>query len=201
MNLLERFKKAERAARKPMLALLIAAIASTGFVSAGAEAATSLRTRAEAAYFAGRTDVHLYRLGSAVTPEEARTGILYPSRYVPVKELFGGEVDDIRWNPAAKTVSVMQGGRSAVLNFSGRAIVPGEDQVVLPATWTRMEGGRAMIDIYTLAYVLDRYGEAFDDAEREAWNRKLSFLGIASIETVPDVHGSGSSIYVTFADS
>lgn len=57
-----------------------------------------------------------------------------------------------------------------------------------------------MIDIYTLAYVLDRYGDAFDDAEREAWNRKLGFLGIASIETIPDVRGSGSSIYVTFAD-
>lgn len=200
MNLLERVKKVEQTARKPMLALLIAAIALAGFASAEASAAASLRTRAENAYFAGRTDVHLYRLGSDITPEQARTGVVYPNRYVPVKELFGGQVDAIRWNPAAKTVSVVQGGHSAVLNFSGRAIPPGDGQVVLPATWTKMDGGRAMIDIYTLAYVLDRYGDAFDDAEREAWNRKLGFLGIASIETIPDVRGSGSSIYVTFAD-
>ncbi|OWA34198.1 hypothetical protein B9G55_17910 [Saccharibacillus sp. O16] len=185
---------------RPLLSLLIAVGVWVTLVSPGVQAAASLPARAEAAYFTGRTDIKLHRQGEAVAPQETRQGLSYSGRFIPIKELFSGQVDAVRWDAAAKTVSIVNQGQIAVLPLPGSKAPARPVEIVLPAAWVKMENGRALIDIYTLAYVLDRYGDAFDDAEREAWSKKLRFLGIAYIETIPEVRGTGSSIYVTFAD-
>lgn len=160
----------------------------------------SLRTRAKIVYFTDVDKIELYRLGSDFTSEEAQKATSYDTHYIPVKDLFGGQVEAIRWNAAAKTVSISNKGKTAILNFSGKKIAAKEGEIVLPATWSKMENGKALIDIYTLTYVLDRYGDVFDDAERVAWGKKLDFLGIQYAETLPVIRSSDVQIYVTFED-
>lgn len=186
--------------KKSFLAAVASAILLTVLPHGSAHAESSLRTRAEIAYFTDIDGIWLHRLGSDFTPEEAQTGTFYDSRYIPVKDLFGGQVEAIRWNSAAKTVSIANEGRTAILNFSGKKIAAKENEIVLPATWSKMENGKALIDLYTLTYVLDRYGDAFDDAERAAWGKKLDFLGIQYAETLPVIRSSDVQIYVTFKD-
>jgi len=186
--------------KKSFLAAIASALLLSILPYPNAHAEPSLRTRAEIAYFTDIDGIWLHRLGSDFTPEEAQTGTFYDSRYIPVKDLLGGQVDAIRWNAADKTVSIMNEGRTAILNFSGKKIAAKENEIVLPATWSKMENGKALIDLYTLTYVLDRYGDAFDDAERAAWGEKLDFLGIQYAETLPVIRSSDVLIYVTFED-
>lgn len=186
--------------KKPFLVAAASAIWLTVLPYDSANAQASLRTRAEIAYFTDADKIELHRLGSDFTPEEVQKATSYDSRYIPVKDLFGGQVEAIRWNATAKTVSIVNEGKTAILNFSGKKIAAKKGEIVLPATWSKMENGKALIDIYTLTYVLDRYGDAFDDAERAAWGEKLDFLGIRYAETLPVIRSSDVQIYVTFED-
>ncbi|MEJ8306398.1 hypothetical protein [Saccharibacillus sacchari] len=186
--------------KKPFLVAAALALLLTGLPYDRAHAEASLRTRAEIAYFTDVDSIKLHRLGSDFTPEEAQKATSYDSRYIPVKDLFGGQVEAIRWNAAAKTVSIVNKGKTAILNFSGKKIAAKQGEIVLPATWSKMENSKALIDIYTLTYVLDRYGDAFDDAERTAWSEKLDFLGIQYAETLPVIRSSDVQIYVTFEE-
>ncbi|MDO3408335.1 hypothetical protein QWJ34_00990 [Saccharibacillus sp. CPCC 101409] len=183
---------------KILLAGALLTPALTAFDTSGAQAADSLRTRAEKSQFSGTEKVLLHRLGGDFTPEQAKSGQTYEGRFVPVKDIFAGQVDAIRWDATAKTVSVANGGRSAVLNFSGEKIRAKEGEVVLPSTWAKMQNGKALIDIYTLTYVLDRYGDAYDDPERETWNKKLDFLGIQYAESLAGIRSSTTQVYITF---
>lgn len=186
--------------KKSFLAAIASALVLSILPYSNAHAESSLRTRAEIAYFTGTDGIWLHRVGSDFTPDEVQKATFYDSRYVPVKDLFGGQVEAIRWNAAAKTVSIANKGKTAILNFSGKKITAKKGEVVLPATWSKMENGKALIDIYTLTYVLDRYGDVFDDAERVAWGEKLDFLGIEYAETLPVIRSSDVLVYVTFED-
>lgn len=186
--------------KKSFLAAAASAILLTAAPYGSAHAEPSLRTRAEIAYFTDIDGIKLYRLGSDFTPEEARKATSYDNRYIPVKDLFGGQVEAVRWNATARTVSIVNEGKTAVLNFSGKKLAAKKGEIVLPATWSKMENGKALIDIYTLTYVLDRYGDAFDDAERAAWGEKLDFLSIRYAETLPAIRSSDVMIYVTFQE-
>lgn len=173
-------------------AVLAAAI---GLVAASpVHAADSLRTRAEHAYDPVRTKVEVTML-----PSEKND--LYTDTYIPVRDIFASHADSVVWNNKMKTVLITKNGKSAILNFSGKRISADRNEIVLPSTWTKIDNGKTTINAYVFCYLFERYSEAYADAERDAWQNKLNFLGIEQTEGIPGVRDGIMHVYVTFNET
>ncbi|OWA37712.1 hypothetical protein B9G55_06600 [Saccharibacillus sp. O16] len=163
----------------------------------------SLRTRADQIVTMGEKTVVLHISGKQTPDNVSVEGITYPSKFVPVKDLFRYTSSTVQWDNSRKVATVANQGKKLLLNYSNKPLTPGEGEVVAPRTWITMQNGQAMIDVYVLTYILHRYGNVnvdgkrYEDKEREEWNKKLNFLGILYAEWLPEVKAERMHIYVS----
>ena len=124
----------------------------------------------------------------------------YKSRYIPIKDLFGGYVDSVSWDAKKKVALVGNQGKVFVLNVSGKEITPLSNQIVAPTEWTRISKGSVEIKASVIAYVFDRYGNTYKDKEREAWREKLDFLDIKETDGLPGIRDGYLHVSLTYND-
>ncbi|WP_211222649.1 hypothetical protein [Paenibacillus daejeonensis] len=60
----------------------------------------------------------------------------------------------------------------------------------------RFHHGRTEIKATVFVYLFDKYGEHYEDAEREEWGARLNFLGVKATSGNPDI----SSIFHAFVE-
>lgn len=106
--------------------------------------------------------------------------------FLPLRELFESDMEEIAWDNQRKVAIVRQGKKELVLNFSEQEWQAAENQIVLPKEWIRFEDGITKISAPFLAYVFDRYAGSDQTRHKEAdeWREKLSFLGIQYINGI-----------------
>lgn len=124
----------------------------------------------------------------------------YKSQYIPLKDLFSGYVDSVSWDAKKKVALVENQGKVFVLNVSGKEIIPLSNQIVAPTEWTRISKGSVEVKASVIAYVFDRYGDSYNDKEREAWEEKLNFLDIKETDGLPGIRDGYFHISLTYND-
>ncbi|MDO3413304.1 stalk domain-containing protein [Saccharibacillus sp. CPCC 101409] len=163
-----------------------------------AYAAESLRTRAnnlvEASYY---TNVNLNVIGEDSSSGNTNNVQKFKSKFVPLRSVFGKTGDSVKWNNKTKVASIENSGKKFILNFSNIQLTAKEGEVVAPRTWVQMKDGQALIDIYVLTYILDRYGDSYKDSERDQWQESLNFLNIKYMEYIPGVRSHDMNIFIT----
>ncbi|WP_172254574.1 stalk domain-containing protein [Saccharibacillus deserti] len=169
-------------------------------VTSSAFAADSLRTRADQAVGQGYDKVVLHVVGGDIPANTSVKGTKYNSKFVPLRDVFGASADAIKWDNKRKIATVENDGKKLVLNFSDEDLYAKEGEVIVPRTWITMQNGNTMIDVYVIAYILNRYGDSFKDTEREQWNKRLDFLGIEYAESLQGIRNDRMNIYVTLPD-
>ena len=126
----------------------------------------------------------------------------YQSEYVPIRDVFGGRVERIRWNGKTKTAEIVNGGKTLVFNFSDEEPESTDTKIVLPKEWIRLSDGRTEIHAALLSYLFDREMSMQPDVdeEREAWRERLGFLGIKSTSALPGVRDDYLYVYLSFEE-
>lgn len=175
---------------------LAASLLPGAWTAAAAPEGETLPERARNAYDAMRPHTYL-RINQGETVEEFK----YKSEYVPIRDLFAGRVDKIKWNGKTKTAEVVHGGKTLVFNFSDSELEGTDTKIVLPKEWIRLSDGKAEIHAAVLAYLFDREASyAIEDEERDEWRERLSFLGIKETSALPGVRDDYLYIYLTFGE-
>lgn len=181
---------------KKIIGIIICLVLFTVSISNSAQAADSLRTRAINVYNPAltKTTLSVGEIGNKQTNIERK----YNSQYIPAKDAFAPYVDSLVWNKSTKVVSVKNGGKEMILNFSGKKIIGKTNQVVLPSNWTKLVNGQATINGSILAYLFDEYGSSYNDMERDQWQEKLSFLNIDHTDGIPGVRDGYMHVYLAY---
>ncbi|UOK63343.1 hypothetical protein MT997_00350 [Paenibacillus sp. OVF10] len=73
-----------------------------------------------------------------------------------------------------KITTIKNEGQELILNFSGKEITAGKNQVVLPQEWVQLKNGVSSIDAFVLVYIFE-YAADDSDQERLDWEEKLNF--------------------------
>lgn len=119
-----------------------------------------------------------------ITKNHKLTTTDYNSVYVPVKDVFKQSGATIQWDGKNKVTTIKNQGKELILNFSGKDIEVGKNQVSLPQDWVQLKNGVSSIDAFVLAYIFE---VAADDSDQERinWEEKLKFLDIKGTTGLP----------------
>ncbi|ANF95792.1 stalk domain-containing protein [Paenibacillus bovis] len=139
----------------------------------------------------------LTRSSLLITGPSAKEKV-YSTIYIPVKDIFKGYADQITWDSKRKIAIVKKGDSEMILNFSDQSISSSDHQIVLPESWVKMQNGAASINALVLSYVFDRYGESYNDLQREQWKEKLYFLDIQYVDPFPGGKDGIMHVNVTY---
>lgn len=101
----------------------------------------------------------------------------YNSTYIPVKDVFKVSGATFKWDGNKKITTVKNQGQELILNFSGKEVTAGKNQVVLPKDWVQLKNGVSNIDAFVLSYIFELSTDD-SDQERVDWKEKLNFLDI-----------------------
>ncbi|MDU4697848.1 MULTISPECIES: hypothetical protein [Paenibacillus] len=132
-----------------------------------------------------------------VTQDDELKEYFYDTTYIPIRDLFQGYTISLDKNQ--KVATVKNQDSELVLNFSGQEIKPSANQVVLSSDTVRLSKGIAEISAFAITYIFDKYGDAIEDPERDAWKEKLSFLNIET-EGISGVRDGYMHVYVVYLD-
>lgn len=166
---------------KRFLTLLLMLTLVVGVASVTSAEELSFKERAENTY-----SNLLKRVVLDVSKNDTLTTTKYNSIYVPVKDLFKSTGATITWDSKNKITSVQKQGTELILNFSGKEITAGKNQVVLPQEWVQLEKGVSGIHACVLAYIYES-GADDTDQERLEWQEKLNFLNIEQTSGIAGV--------------
>ncbi|WKL04296.1 hypothetical protein Q0F98_14905 [Paenibacillus amylolyticus] len=97
-----------------------------------------------------------------------------------------------------KITTIKNQDQELILNFSGKKITAGNNQVVFPQEWVKLNKGVSSIDAFVLAYIFE---VAADDSDQERldWEEKLSFLDIKETTGLPGLD-KYMHVFVEFND-
>jgi hypothetical protein len=153
----------------------------------------TLIQRADAAYNPDKTYTFLY-----IKQEENVKEYKYKAKYIPIRDLFVSHVESVKWDNKSKVAEIKNDGSTLIFNLSNKKMVSSDSKIVLPKEWIRISQGRVEINSSIVAYLFDKYSESYKDVERDAWEKKLSFLGIKETEAIPGAQDKYLYVYVTY---
>ena len=119
-----------------------------------------------------------------ITKSDKLTTTTYNAVYIPVKDIFKASGATIKWDKKKKITTITNEDHELILNFSGKPISAGKNQVVVPEDWVKLNKGVSCFDAFTLAYIFE---VAADDSDQERlnWQEQLSFLNIKETTGLP----------------
>ncbi|SEK75915.1 MULTISPECIES: stalk domain-containing protein [unclassified Paenibacillus] len=133
-----------------------------------------------------------------ITKDHKLTRTTYNSTYVPMKDVFKQSGATFNWDGKKKITTVKNQGQELILNFSGKEITAGKNQVVLPREWVQLKNGVSSIDAFVLAYIFEVAADE-SDQERVDWEEKLKFLDIKETTGLPGLD-KYMHVFVEFND-
>ncbi|MEK4055934.1 stalk domain-containing protein [Paenibacillus sp. FSL F4-0087] len=133
-----------------------------------------------------------------ITKDHKLTRTTYNSTYVPMKDVFKQSGATFNWDGKKKITTVKNQGQELILNFSGKEITAGKNQVVLPREWVQLKNGVSSIDAFVLAYIFEVAANE-SDQERVDWEEKLKFLDIKETTGLPGLD-KYMHVFVEFND-
>jgi len=133
-----------------------------------------------------------------ITKDDELTTTTYNSIYIPVKDVFKPSGATIKWDGKKKVTTIKNQGQELILNFSGKNITAGKNQVVLPQEWVQLKNGVSSIDAFVLAYIFEVAADE-SDQERVDWEEKLKFLNIKEATGIPGLD-KYMHVFVVFND-
>lgn|GEM_PF-618984 len=119
-----------------------------------------------------------------ISKDNKLTTTQHNSIYVPMKDVFKQSGATFNWDGKKKITTVKNQGQELILNFSGKEITAGKNQVVLPREWVQLKNGVSSIDAFVLAYIFEVSADD-SDQERVDWKEKLNFLDIKGTAGLP----------------
>ncbi|MCZ1264992.1 hypothetical protein EIH79_09490 [Paenibacillus tundrae] len=133
-----------------------------------------------------------------ITKDHKLTRTTYNSTYVPMKDVFKQSGATFNWDGKKKITTVKNQGQELILNFSGKEITAGKNQVVLPREWVQLKNGVSSIDAFVLAYIFEVAADE-SDQERVDWEENLKFLDIKETTGLPGLD-KYMHVFVEFND-
>ncbi|CAM3240702.1 hypothetical protein HP548_26470 [Paenibacillus taichungensis] len=133
-----------------------------------------------------------------ITKDHKLTRTTYNSTYVPMKDVFKQSGATFNWDGKKKITTVKNQGQELILNFSGKEITAGKNQVILPREWVQLKNGVSSIDAFVLAYIFEVAADE-SDQERVDWEEKLKFLDIKETTGLPGLD-KYMHVFVEFND-
>ncbi|WP_433921722.1 stalk domain-containing protein [Paenibacillus taichungensis] len=133
-----------------------------------------------------------------ITKDHKLTTTTYNSIYVPVKDVFKASGATIKWDGKNKVTTIKNQGQELILNFSGKSIAVGKNQVALPQDWVQLKKGESSINAFVLAYIFEVAADE-SDQERVDWEEKLKFLDIKETTGLPGLD-KYMHVFVEFND-
>ncbi|MEK3918483.1 stalk domain-containing protein [Paenibacillus sp. FSL K6-2393] len=140
----------------------------------------------------------LKKVELSVIKEGKSTKTTYNSIYIPVKDVFKRSGATFEWDGKKKITTIKNEGQELILNFSGKEITAGKNQVVLPQEWVQLKNGVSSIDAFVLVYIFE-YAADDSDQERLEWEEKLNFLEINETTGLPGLD-KYMHVFVQFND-
>lgn len=122
----------------------------------------------------------------------------YNSIYIPVKDAFKSSGAKIQWDGKKKITTIKNRGHELILNFSGKTLIPRENQLVVPKEWLQLKNGASSINAFVLAYLFEVYADD-SDQERVEWEKHLEFLDIKQTTGIGGIDGY-MHVFVEFND-
>ncbi|KAG2865625.1 hypothetical protein PC115_g25518 [Phytophthora cactorum] len=133
-----------------------------------------------------------------ITKNHKLTTTTYNSIYVPVKDVFKASGATIKWDGKNKLTTIKNQEQELILNFSGKSIAVGKNQVALPQDWVQLINGVSSIDAFVLAYIFEVAADE-SDQERVDWEENLKFLDIKETTGLPGLD-KYMHVFVEFND-
>ena len=140
----------------------------------------------------------LKKVELSVIKEGKSTKTTYNSIYIPVKDVFKRSGATFEWDGKKKITTIKNEGQELILNFSGKEITAGNNQVVLPQEWVQLKNGVSSMDAFVLAYIFELSTDD-SDQERVDWKEKLNFLDIKGTTGFPGLD-KYMHVFVQFND-